>query len=440
MTVSPLETRYRTDMSNIFDEENKLRYWLRVEVALAKTHASLGDIPKEAPREIERAIKKVKVERVREIEKKIHHDLMAATIALGEQCRKGYGAYIHVGATSYDIEDTATALIFKDAISLLRKDMAALTTTLKSLAKKHRGTVCIGRTHGQQAVPTTYGMRFALYYREMKRHLERLREAEKRIYAGKMSGAVGTMATFRGKGSKIQREVMRELGLKPALITNQIVQRDRHAEVLFVISLIGATLEKIAKEIRNGQRTEIAEIAEPFGRKQVGSSAMPHKRNPHKSERVCSLARILRANVLTALENIPLEHERDLTNSANERFIFSESFITCDYMLSQMNVILKGLVFFPKNISKNLNLTRGLIMGERVMIELCRKGMGRQRAYGIVRKACVESFERKRDLGTVLMEAKEVKRLLTKKELSAILDPTTYIGEAKKIVDNALRG
>jgi adenylosuccinate lyase len=440
MGVSPLEFRYRTDMNDIFDEENKLRYWLMVEVALAKAHAAVGNIPKEAPHEIERASKRVKIERVRGIEKKIHHDMMAAAIALGEQCGKEYGAYIHVGATSYDIEDTATALIFKDALSLLRKHTVALLATIKSLAKRHRDTVCIGRTHGQQAVPTTYGMRFALYYMELMRHLERLGEAEKRICVGKMSGAVGTMATFGGKGFEIQRLVMKELGLAPAQITNQIVQRDRHAEILFIISMIGATLEKMAKEIRNEQRTEIAELAEPFGREQVGSSAMPHKRNPHKSERVCSLARILRANVITALENIPLEHERDLTNSANERLIFGESFVLCDYMLCQMNDILKGLSFFPENIKKNLEITNGLIMAERVMTKLCEKGMGRQTAYSLVRGACVEVIEKKGNLLSVLSGKKEIRKFLTTKELTALFDPTTYIGEAKRIVDNALSG
>lgn len=437
MAVSPLEERYKTEMNAIFSEESRLRSWIRVEVALAAANESLGISPKGSAAEIEAAGKKVQLSRVLQIEAQIHHDLMAMVKALSEQC-KNYGGYVHLGSTSYDIEDTATALVFLDALSLIEKHLLETKKILRSLALSKKSLVCMGRTHGQHAVPTTYGLKFAIYYCEVKRHLERLQQAKAQISYGKMSGATGTMATFMGKGFQVQSLVMKGLGLSPSPASNQVIQRDRHAQALFTLALIGATLEKIAKEIRNLQRSEIMEVSEPFGAKQVGSSTMPQKRNPHKSERICSLSRLVRANVQVALENIALEHERDLTNSANERFIFPESFIVTDYMLLQMNSILSGLVFYPKNIERNLQLTGGLIMSERIMIELTRAGMGRQDAHELVRTAAQESFTQGIPFADVLSSNPAVKKLLGKK-LSSLLDPKTYAGDAEKIVENALK-
>lgn len=435
MAISPFEERYKTEMNEVFDDGTKLRKWMAVEVALAKAHAALGHIPKDAPAQIEAAAKKVKHERVIEIENQIHHDLMAMVKALTEQAGDA-GKYVHLGATSYDIEDTATALIFIEGIGQLEKRLSSLAATLKRLALEHKGTVCIGRTHGQHAVPTTYGMKFALYYQELKRDLERLSEAKKRISVGKMSGAVGTMATFGKDGPKMQKLVMKELGLGEDPVTNQVVQRDRHAEVLCCIALTAALLEKMAKEIRNLQRSEICEVSEPFSAKQVGSSTMPQKRNPHKSERVCSLARLSRANVLTAIENIALEHERDLTNSANERAIFGESFISVDYMALEMTKILDGLVFYPDNIKKDLELTRGLVMSERIMIHLVESGkLGRQEAHEAVRQIAQEAFGNGRHMKELVLERK----LLTNAEAEELFDYTTYIGQAKKIVEDAVK-
>ncbi len=434
MAISPFEERYRTEMNDVLDDWNKITKWMEVEVALAKAHAKLGTIPKDAPAKIEQAMKKVKPERVSEIEREIHHDLMAMVKALSEQAGDA-GKYVHLGATSYDIEDTAMALIFRDAIQLLEKDLESLSSVLKKLAMEHKKTVCIGRTHGQHAVPTTYGLKFAIYYRELKRDIERLKGAKQRIMAGKMSGATGTMATFGKNGVEVQRLVMEELGLQASKASNQVIQRDRHAEVLCVLALIAALLEKIAKEIRNLQRTEILEISEPFGKKQVGSSTMPQKRNPHKSERICSLARLVRANAMTALENIALEHERDLTNSANERAIFGESFVAVDYMTLQLTKILEGLEFFPDNIKKNLELTHGLIMAERLMIALTEKGMGRQEAHELVRTLSQEAFKNKKQLKELVIE----KKILDKKEADRLFDYSTYIGQAEHIVEEATK-
>ncbi|VVB98591.1 Fumarate hydratase class II [uncultured archaeon] len=436
--VSPLDDRYKTEMNAIFGERAKLERWMDVEIALAKAHAKLGNIPKAAVSQIEAAKGKVKLDRVKEIEAEIHHDLMAMVRAMSEQAGDA-GAYVHLGSTSYDIEDTATALIFRDAIAQIEKRLIEMRKVLKELAQKHKKTVCIGRTHGQHAVPTTYGMKFAIYYQEAGRNLQRLQEAKKRILVGKMSGAVGTMATFKGQGSQIEKMVMDELGLAPAPVATQVVQRDRHAEIMQILALTAAGAEKISKEVRNLQRTEIGEVAEPFASKQVGSSTMPHKRNPHKSERVSSLARLVRANVQTALENIALEHERDLTNSANERFVFSESFIVLDYMLKEMTFILKGLEFFPKNIEKGLELTNGLIMAERLMIEITEKGlMGRQEAHEFVRELSQKAFRENKHLKELFAGSAHGKKF-TKKEIDALFDYSTYIGEAEKVVERALK-
>jgi len=434
MAISPFEERYKTEMNDVFDDGNKLRKWMEVEVALAKAHAKLGNVPKDAPAKIEAGMKKVKTERILEIEAEIHHDLMAMVKALTEQCGDA-GKYVHLGATSYDIEDTATALIFLDGIALLEKRMKQMADTLKKLAKEHKKTVCIGRSHGQHAVPTTYGMKFALYYQELRRNQDRLAECRGRIAVGKMSGAVGTMATFSGQGPQIQELVMKELGLKPAKVTTQVIQRDRHAEVLSNLALTAAMLEKIAKELRNLQRTEILEVAEHFGKKQVGSSTMPHKRNPHKSERICSLARLVRANVITAMENIPLEHERDLTNSANERAIFGESFVCLDFMLLQTEKILSGLEFFPENIQRNLELTGGLIMAERLMMRLASKGVGRQEAHELVRELAHKAFAEGRHLKELVLE----QDLLDEKEAEEVFDYSGYTGDADKIIEGALK-
>lgn len=432
--ISPFEERYLTEMNAVFEESNKYKKWMLVEYALAKAHASLGAIPKDAPEKIKMAIDKVKPERIAEIEAEIHHDLMAMVKALSEHAGDA-GKYVHYGATSYDIEDTATALIFLEAFDIIEDRAQEVAKILKRLALAHKKTVCIGRTHGQHAVPTTYGMKFALYYQEIKRNLERLVAARERISVGKMSGAVGTGATFGKNKEKIERLVMDELGLKPAPITTQVIQRDRHAEAIFVLALFASTMEKIAKEIRNLQRTEILEISEPFSLKQVGSSTMPQKRNPHKSERVCSLARLVRSYVAVAMENIALEHERDLTNSANERIIFPESFIAVNYMLTQIIYILEGLVFYHENIKKNLETTNGLIMAERLMIYLVEKGMGRQEAHEKIRQAAQYAFSEKKHFKEVVIQ----RGLLTKSEADEIFDYESYIGDAVKIIEKAAR-
>ena len=439
--INPVETRYRTELANIFTEDKKLEYWLKVEAVLAKAHAKLGNIPQDAAEEINKKanLNFVKLNRVKEIDKEIHHDLMAMVKALSEQCEGSAGKYVHLGATSYDIEDTATALQLKEAISYITKSLKELLTALIKVIEDKKLLVCIGRTHGQHAIPTTYGMRFSVWAYEIDRHLDRLKETLNRISYGKMSGAVGTMASFGENGIEIQKFIMKELDLLPALITNQIIQRDRHAEVIFLTSLIGQSLAKISRQFRVLQRNEIAEMFEPFKKSQVGSSTMPHKRNPHKSERICSLARVLKSNVITALDNIVLEDERDLTNSANERIIFSENFILLDFMINQLTKNIEEVEFDEANIENNLNLTKGAVLSEKIMVNLVDKGIGRQEGHEILRNAVIKAKKENRLLRDILMENPMVEEVFTKTEIENLLNPHNYLGKAVEQTENILK-
>ena len=437
--IHPVETRYRTERADLFTEEKKLKNWMLVEAVLAKIHAQLGTIPKVAAEEIEKAREKVSIERVKEIDHEIHHDLMAMVKGLAEQCGGDAGKYIHLGATSYDIEDTATALQLREALKFIKLSLSDLLKELLRLMEEKKNLVCIGRTHGQHAIPTTYGMRFGVWAYEIDRHLDRVADIVKRISYGKMSGAVGSMASFGDKGIEIQNGVMKELDLNPVLIANQIVQRDRHAEVILLTALIGQTLAKISRENRVLQRNEIAEMFEPFKKNQVGSSTMPHKRNPHKSERICSLSRILKSNVIPALDNIVLEDERDLTNSAAERVIFAENFIFLDFMIKELTRILKGIEFNEDNIKKNLNLTKGACLAERVMVELVDKGIGRQEGHEILRQAAIKARNEDKFMKDILIEHPQIKNKFSMSELDEIFDPNKYIGKAIEQVENLIK-
>ena len=442
MPVHPIEFRYSyPEMYAVFTEEAKLQKWLDVESALAWAHAQLGTIPEEAAEEIARKGKVgiVKLDRVKEIDREIHHDLMAMVRAFTEVCEGDAGKYIHLGATSYDTEDTALALQLRDALAIVEGDLRELLGVLLRQAEDHKETLTIGRTHGQHAVPMTYGMKFAIWASEVARHLDRLDAARGRLLVGKMSGAVGTMASFGEKGFEVQRLTMERLGIEPVLIANQVVQRDRLAELQCVFGLIAGTLDKIAREIRNLQRTEISEMFEPFRQDQVGSSTMPHKRNPHKTERVGGLARLIRSNVVPALETIALEHERDISNSSLERIIIPEGFILTDYILRQMTAIIRDAVFDYTNIERNLNLTLGLCLTEKVMIELVEKGIGRQDAHEMLRRLAMKCWEERRSLREVMLEDEEASGLVTEAELDDWLNPENYIGTAVEQVERAVQ-
>jgi adenylosuccinate lyase len=440
MAVHPIDYRYGSpEMRRVFEEEEKLQRLLDVEAALARAHAAVGNISREEAEEIGRkaTTRHVKLSRVKEIEAEIRHDLMAVVEALAEACGEA-GRAVHLGATSYDIIDTANALQFKAALGIVARDLRELEDILLELAERHRDLVAVGRTHGQHATPITYGLKFALWSREIRRHLERLGELEKRVLVGKMSGAVGTMASFGDKGFEIQERVMRHLGLRPAMVSSQVVQRDRYAELLMFLALVAASLDKFGREIRNLMRTEIGEVSEPFGAEQVGSSTMPHKRNPIDSEKVCGLARVVKSNVYPALENVSLEHERDLTNSSCERAVIPESFILLDEMLKTMKKVLRGLILHPERIRQNLGLTRGLNMAEAAMLALVEKGMPRQRAHRLMRRLSAEAAARGVSLGEAMRRSEEVRRLLGE-EPEKFLEPERYIGTAREQVDRVLR-
>jgi len=438
--VNPIENRYRTNIASIFTEETKLENWLKVEAVLATVNAQLKIIPSKAAEEINKKanLNHVKLERVKEIDDQIHHDLMAMVKALAEQCEGDAGKYIHLGATSYDIEDTATALQLREALNYIKKSLSEMLMVLVKITEEKKNLVCIGRTHGQHAIPTTYGMRFGVWAYEISRHLDRLEQIIERISFGKMSGAVGTMASFGEKGIELQTQVMQLLNLNSVLIANQIIQRDRHAEVIILTSLIGQSIAKIARQFRILQRNEIAEMFEPFKKNQVGSSTMPHKRNPHKSERICSLARVLKSNVIPALDNIILEDERDLTNSANERIIFAENFILLDYIIQEMTSILQGVEFDEIKIEKNLNLTKGACLSEKIMIELVNRGIGRQEGHEILRQAVRKAINEDRSIEEILNDNSKIIEKFTEKELKDLLDPHQYTGLAQAQIEQLL--
>ncbi len=441
MSIHPIETRYgRSGVKQIFDEEYKLQKILDVEAALARAHAAVGNIPEKDAQLISKkaSTRHVTLKRVTDIENVIHHDVMAVVKALSEQCGDAE-RFIHYGATSNDVTDTALALQIKEFITFLADDLKRLRDALKKQAKKHIKTVCIGRTHGQHAVPTTFGLKFGVWAAEVQRHIDRLGEIKRRILVGQMTGAVGTQAAFGKHAIKIQRLTMNYLGLEPVHASTQIIQRDRHAEFLMFLALVSQTLNKICTEIRNLQRTELNEVGEGFKNKQVGSSTMPHKRNPIYAERVCGLARVVKANAFASLDNIPQWHERDLTNSSCERILIPEACILTDYIMNLSIDLVENLVFHDKSIKHNLNLSQGRIMAESIMIALTEKGMNRQEAHELVRKCAMDSFEKEKPFIDFLARNKKVKEYLPGKELEKIMKPENYLGTAVQQVERLLK-
>ena len=442
MAIHPIEFRYGTpEMKQIWEEENKLQRMLDVESALAQAEGKLGIIPQDVADEIaaKATTEYVKLDRVKAIEAETNHDIAALSKGITEVCENGAGEYVHFGATSNDIVDSSNSLLIKDSITVLKDKLETLTKIMLDLAEENKMKVCIGRTHGQHALPTTYGMKFALWADELHRQYERLEHAEANLCVGMMDGAVGTTAALGEDGWKIHKTVSEILGLPPASITNQVVQRDNHIEFICTLANIATTLEKIGLEIRSLQRTELAEVGEFFDpEKQVGSSTMPHKMNPITAERICGVARIIKSYVNAALDNNPLWHERDLTNSSCERIMFPESCILTDYILNLTIKLMNNLVFYDENIERNLNYTNGLIMAERLMAELTRAGMGKQTAYGIVRKNAIKANKEQLLLGELILEDPEVQKYLTESDVEKIMDPHTYIGSVPIIIDELI--
>ena len=436
LAIHPIDYRYGTpEMKHVWSQENRLSKILQTEAALARAEADMGIIPAEAAEIISESISSVTSERVDEIEAEIHHDMMAVVVAISEKCRGDAGKWVHFGATSNDILDTATALQIKDAIEIFEDKLKILLKVLVNQAEAHKHTVCCGRTHGQIGVPTTYGLRFAIWASEISRHLDRLSQLTPRATVGQMTGAVGTQAAFGKSGILIQKLTMQHLGIGAVDVSNQIIQRDRHTEFVMWMANTVTTLDKIGIEIRTLQRSEIAELEESFGKKQVGSSTMPHKRNPIKSEQICGLARIVRAMVEPELLNNTLWDERDLTNSSSERIIFPETCILTDHCLKLTSNVLENLRFYPENIRRNLELLRGLNMGEAVMIELAKRGVGRQEAHEIVRTSAMKAHETGQHFKNTLLETPAVTKYLSTTDIENLVNPDKYIGTAVEQVE-----
>jgi adenylosuccinate lyase len=444
MPILPIDTgRYGTvEMLEVFQEETRVQRMLDVEAALAWAHCEVGNIPSKDAERIARmaSLRYVKLARVKAVEKEIKHDVAALVRVLSGVCGAS-GAYVHLGATSYDIVDTANAMQLKDAVEIIEKKLACLRRVLQDKTGKYKTTVMIGRTHGQHALPITLGFKFAVWTCEISRHLRRLHECKDRVLVGKMSGAVGTQAGLGEHAGRIQELVMKRLGIQAAEISTQIIQRDRYAELIALLALIASSLENFATEIRELQRPEIDELSEAFeAEKQVGSSTMPHKRNPETCERVCGLARIVRSLVAPSFENVITWHERDLTQSSAERFILPEACILTDYLIELMMRIVSNLRVDEERMLKNVGLTQGRTMSEAVMMALTKKGINRQEAHELLRKLTIKSEVEKRAFKQILVEDEFVRGKLTEKEIDEALDPKNYLGTAVKQAEQISQG
>jgi adenylosuccinate lyase len=415
-------------MGKIWTDENRFRIMMDVELAVCEGLSNLGEIPRSAFTKIRRKAR-FSLARIGELETKVHHDVIAFLSSFSESVGKE-GRYIHLGLTSSDILDTALAIQMVEAIDILIDDVEKLSRTLKKRAIEHKNTIMMGRTHGVHAEPTTFGLKLALWYEETLRNLERLRRAREVIAVGKISGAVGTYAHIN---PKVELYVCKKFRLKPDPISTQIIQRDRHAEYLSMLALVAGSLEKFALEIRNLQRTEILEVEEYFTPTQKGSSAMPHKRNPITCERICGLARIVRSNALPSLENIPLWHERDITHSSAERVIIPDSTILLDYMLQKFEQIVMRLVVYPENMEKNLEKSKNTIFSQRVLLELVKKGLSRERAYELTQRNAMRAWKEGSEYRELLKKDREMEKYLTKKEIDACFNLRYYLRYVDRI-------
>ena len=410
-----IERYTRPEMGRIWSEENSFQKWLDVEILAAEGLARLGKVPKAAIARIRRKAR-FNVKRIREIEREVKHEIIAFLSCVAESIGDD-ARYLHVGMTSSDVMDTALALQFKEASAMIEHDIEDLMRVLRRQARKYKWTVMIGRTHGVHAEPITFGLKLALWYQEMARHLSRFRKAVDDICVGQISGAVGTFAQI---SPKVEAYVCRRSGLKPAPISNQIIQRDRHAYYFATLAIIASSLEKFAVEVRHLQRTEVQEAEEPFTEGQKGSSAMPHKRNPILSENVSGLARLMRAYAMAAMENIPLWHERDISHSSVERVIAPDATIALDFMLRRMTYVLGSLCVYPENMKRNLEKSGGTVFSEKVLLALVDKGVARDVAYRMVQRHALKVGKDGGDLKRELLADAEIRRHLSAQEIEAI--------------------
>jgi adenylosuccinate lyase len=408
----------RPDMGRIWEDENRFRIWLEIEILACEAQAKLGVIPNEAVGVI-RAKADFNTARVLQIEEEVKHDVIAFLTNVGEYVGPE-SRFIHLGMTSSDVLDTALAVQMMQSADLILKDLEGLKSVLARRAKEFKTTQMIGRTHGIHAEPTTFGLKLALWYAETGRNIERLKHAREAIAVGQISGAVGTYAHI---DPSVERHVCEKLGLKPAPISTQVLQRDRHAEFMNTLALCGSSLEKFATEIRHLQKTEVLEVEEFFSKGQKGSSAMPHKRNPITCERVAGLSRVLRGNAVAALENVALWHERDITHSSVERVIVPDSCILLDYMLNQFTKIIDQLLVYPENMKQNLDRTQGLIFSQDALLAMTKAGMKREDAYRIVQEEAMKVWKNQQSFRDLLAHREEVRQYLSGEALDRLFDP-----------------
>jgi adenylosuccinate lyase len=420
----------RPEMGAIWTEENKYKAWLEVEILADEAWAELGVIPKEDVAKI-RQNASFNIDRIYEIEKETRHDVVAFTRAVSETLGEEK-KWVHYGLTSTDVVDTAWSYLIKQANTILLKDIENFVEILKNKAQEHKYTVMMGRTHGVHAEPTTFGLKLALWYEEMKRNLERFKQASDGIEYGKISGAVGTYANI---DPFIEKYVCEKLGTKPAPISTQTLQRDRHAHYMSTIALIATSIEKFAVEIRGLQKSEIREVEEAFAKGQKGSSAMPHKRNPIGSENMTGMARVIRGYMLTAYENVPLWHERDISHSSAERIIIPDATIALNYMLNRFGNIVKNLTVFPENMKRNMERTHGLIYSQRVLLALIDKGLAREEAYDTVQPKTMESWETQVPFRTLIEAEEKITSKLSPEEIADCFDYNYHLKNVDTIFE-----
>jgi adenylosuccinate lyase len=410
------------EMGALWSEQNKFQKWLDVEIAVCEVHAELGTIPREALEEI-KSRASFTVERINEIEKTTDHDLIAFTTNLAEAIGES-SRFVHYGLTSSDVVDTANALLLRDSCDILLKKIDALMEVLKRRAFEFRATPQVGRTHGIHAEPTSFGLVFALWHDEMRRNRERLERARETVAVGKISGAVGAFAHL---DPIVEERVCALLNLKPAPVSTQVIQRDRYAEYLCTLAVIASSLDKFALQVRHWQRTEVREAQERFKRGQKGSSAMPHKRNPILSERICGIARTIRANSIVGLENVALWHERDISHSSAERVVLPDSSIALDYILEKARSLIDGLVVYPERMLENLNATRGLVFSGQLLLALARKGASREAAYEWVQRNAMKVWDEGGDFHSFVAADPDINSLLTPEEIDSVFSLDTYL-------------
>jgi len=417
-----IERYSRKEITKIWDLENKFKIWLDIEIAVCEAQAKLGFIP-EKDLLIIKEKASFDVNRILEIEDDVHHDLIAFLTSVSEHVGPE-SRYIHYGLTSSDVGDTATSIQLQQSGEIILRGIELLLSALKKLTIKHRMTPCIGRSHGIHAEPTTFGLKMAMYYEEFKRNKERITDAIKRISFGKLSGAVGT---FSNISPEIEVIVCKKLGLEPAPISTQILQRDRIAEFMSSLAITAGSLDKLATEIRHLQRTEVREVEEPFQEGQKGSSAMPHKRNPILCERISGISRVIKANMNVTLDNMTLWHERDISHSSAERIILPDSSISLDYIIHKMIFILENLHIYPENMIENLNKTQGLIFSQFLLLKLIEKGLSREEAYSVVQDISMRVWKKEGSLKELVTKEKAITQYLSKKEIEGIFNLNNFL-------------